>query len=340
MRSLYAVLAFIFYIALWPLAANSHALQPGYLELKPLGGSSWQVFWRVPDVSGRPMAINVALPEGCDPSAGPGLRNDGTAWSARWVVGCENGLTGGVIAIPGLETTQTDVLLRYGLNPDGQAGPVDQTHRLTADSPSLILPTPQGPWAVAKSYTGLGITHILGGPDHLLFVLTLMLLIRGKARLLGAVTAFTLSHSLTLAAAALGWLNMPGPPVEAVIALSIVFMASEALKRPDTDARLPLSQRAPWALAFGFGLLHGLGFGSALMEIGLPQSAVPVALLAFNVGVELGQLLFIACVLALVWIGMKLTQRQTLPQLARVVPCYFVGCVAMFWTLERMAAFF
>lgn len=340
MRAIFARLAFIFCIVFWPLAGHSHALQPGYLELKPLGGTSWQVFWRVPDVSGRPMPIDVALPKGCDPATGPSLRNDGTAWSALWVVNCADGLTGGVISIPGLETTQTDVLLRYGLNAGGRAGPVDQTHRLTADAPNLMLPTPQGLWSVAKSYTGLGITHILGGLDHLLFVLTLMLLIHGPGRLLGAVTAFTLSHSLTLAAAAVGWLNMPGPPVEAVIALSIVFMASEAVRRPADDSPLTLSQRAPWALAFGFGLLHGLGFGSALMEIGLPQSAVPVALLAFNVGVELGQLLFIAGVLSVVWIGLKVAQRQTLPRLVRVVPGYLVGCIAMFWTLERMAAFF
>ena len=181
----------------------------------------------------------------------------------------------------------------------------------------------------------LGVEHILGGIDHLLFVLALLLIVRGGKRIFFTITAFTLAHSITLVAATLGWVHVPGPPIEAMIALSIVFVAAEIVR--GLRGKPGLTARAPWVVAFCFGLLHGFGFAGALAEVGLPQKAIPVALLTFNVGVELGQLIFVAIVLALRWLWQRvpLTPRAWTPY---VVP-YAIGAVAMFWVVERVAAF-
>jgi hydrogenase/urease accessory protein HupE len=188
---------------------------------------------------------------------------------------------------------------------------------------------------VAWSYLRLGAEHILGGIDHLLFVLALLLIVRGGKRILMTVTAFTVAHSLTLVAATLRIVHVPGPPVEAIIALSIVFVAAEVAH--GLQGRPGLTARAPWLVAFTFGLLHGFGFAGALAEVGLPQHAIAVALLMFNVGVELGQLAFVAVVLAA---GMALAQlRLDWPRWAPRVPAYAIGSIAMLWTIERIAAF-
>lgn len=270
--------------------ARAHALQPGYLELQMLGPESWRAFWRKPAVGGAPMPIEVQLPARCDQREAPEARFDGAAYVAQWLVTCPGGLAGGEIAIPGLEATRTDVLVRYEREPG-----VGATQRLTPDAPSFVVPTSPGLLEVARSYFGLGVDHILEGADHLLFVFALLLLIRDPWRLVAAVTAFTVAHSLTLAAASVGWLVVPAPPVEAVVALSIMFLASELLHEREGEQRV--TERFPWVVAFAFGLLHGLGFATALKEIGLPEGDVPLALLAFNLGVEAGQLLFIAAVL-------------------------------------------
>jgi hydrogenase/urease accessory protein HupE len=180
------------------------------------------------------------------------------------------------------------------------------------------------------------VEHILAGLDHLLFVLALLLVVRGVKRIIATVTAFTVAHSLTLVAATLGWVHVPGPPVEAIIALSIVFVAGEVLH--GLRGRPGLTARAPWVVAFSFGLLHGLGFAGALAEVGLPDTAIPVALLTFNVGVEIGQLMFIVAVLA---VRALVTRLVVLP--AALVPriaAYGIGSLAAFWTVERIAGFF
>jgi hydrogenase/urease accessory protein HupE len=194
---------------------------------------------------------------------------------------------------------------------------------------------PQGTGAVAWSYFVLGVEHILGGIDHLLFVLALLLIVRGSRRIIATVTAFTVAHSVTLAAATLGWVHVPGPPVEAIIALSIVFVASEVVHA--RQGRAGLTEQAPWIVAFSFGLLHGFGFAGALAEVGLPQAAIPLALLTFNVGVEVGQLMFVAAVLALRFVGTRFLRGEAtwLP----VATAYGVGAVAAFWTIERVAGF-
>ena len=320
-----------------PAPAHAHALEPAYLELTPIGGEAWRVFWRRPDVQGRPMRIDVRLPAGCEPASAPDPSFDGRAWVATWAATCADGLTGGEIAIPGLTSTRTDVLVRY----ETEAGDT-RTVRLTPDSPAFAVARDPGATDVLRTYMPLGIGHILGGLDHLLFVLALLLLIPDRWRLVGAITAFTVAHSITMAAATLGWVTLPGPPVEAVIALSIMFVAAELTLRDGSGDRL--SQRRPWLVSFAFGLLHGFGFAGALRQIGLPQSDVPLALFSFNLGVEIGQLLFVGAVL-LAALGMRVVAPRALqafrsPRSDASLACaYLIGSIAAFWFIERIAAF-
>jgi hypothetical protein len=213
--------------------------------------------------------------------------------------------------------------------------------RLTAATPAFVVPEAMTTLGVFASYFRLGVDHILQGIDHLLFVFVLLLLIRNWRRLLGAVTAFTVAHSLSLAAASLGWIIIPIAPVEAVIALSIAVLAAEVLRPP--GSKPSLTERAPWVVAFAFGLLHGLGFASALLEIGLPEGDVPLALLAFNLGVEAGQILFLAVVLTL---GAAIARiypagrRHVMPGSPGLrTAAYAIGTLAAFWVFERMVVF-
>jgi len=256
------------------------------------------------------------------------------ALTERWAVRRTGGMTGSTIHIAGLSATMTDVLVRVE-RLDGTT----QVTRLTPSAPSFVVEAAPRAMQVAATYLKLGVEHILGGIDHLLFVLALLILVKGRRRLIWTVTAFTVAHSLTLAAATLGFVHVPGPPVEAAIALSIVFVAAEIIRSRQGEAGL--TERYPWVVAFTFGLLHGLGFASALNQIGLPQSAIPVALLFFNVGVEIGQLLFIAAVLIVVALARQVIRRVpvTGPAWAWRVPPYAIGSVAAFWVIQRIAAF-
>jgi hydrogenase/urease accessory protein HupE len=323
--------------ALLPGRVESHALEPGYLELSHFGGTEWRVTWRKPQVQGRPMAIDAVLPETCTPRRGPAPTFDGRAFVAGWVADCPDDLGGGTIAIEGLEVTRTDVLVRYTLA--DEAAP--QSHRLTPDTPAFEVPPPQGPLARFADYFRLGVDHILSGLDHLLFVLALLLLIRRAGPLLAAITSFTVAHSISLGAATFGWFVVPAPPVEAVVALSIVVVAAELAQPPEQGLRL--TERFPWTVAFLFGLLHGLGFASALRELGLPEGDVALALLAFNLGVEAGQLMFIAVVLTA---GLFLARllRGGAPILAPGsqslrVSAYAIGTLASVWMIDRVAGF-
>jgi hydrogenase/urease accessory protein HupE len=317
--------------------ACAHALQPGFLQIEALDRTHWRIAWRVPDVGGQPMPLALSLPEGCDRPTPPPLRFDGLAHVAAWPVTCPSGLAGGTIRVDGLEATQTDVLVRFELTP-GAVG----TLRLTPTEIAAELPERPSPGTVFTSYTRMGIDHILSGTDHLLFVFALMLLVPDGRRLFGAITAFTAAHSLSLAAAALGWIVVPPPPVEAVIALSIMFLAAE-LARPSGQPPSLLVNR-PWIASFGFGLLHGLGFAGALKEIGLPEGEVPLALFAFNIGVEIGQLMFVATILVS-WFAL----RRILPGAAAILAGgtrvglrtlgYAIGTISAFWFLTRLAAF-
>jgi hydrogenase/urease accessory protein HupE len=311
--------------------AFAHELQPSSLELRQLTPDRFEVIWRAPIYYKKPHPARLELPESWRTVGTPTVKQlPDSALHRRLVEVPENAIDGAVIRFNGLEATITDVFARFKWL-DG----TETTAIARPSQPWVEVDAQQGAWQVAWDYTLLGIDHILSGFDHLTFVLALLLIVSGARRLLITVTSFTLAHSITLAAATLGVLWVPGPPVEAVIALSILFLASELVK-VNRD-QFSLTARYPWIVAFVFGLLHGFGFAGALGDIGLPQNEVPLVLLMFNVGVEIGQLLFIAFILAIVVILNKL--RREWPAWARQVPAYGIGGIAAFWLIERVAGF-
>ena len=309
--------------------AAAHEVRPGYLELSERAGDRFDVLWKVPARGDARLAIEARLPERCAELAPRSRIASEAAVTERWSVRCPGGLVGETIAIDGLVGTLTDVLVRLEAR-DGSA----RIARLTPREPAFRVEARPGRAEVAATYLRLGVEHILGGIDHMLFVLALLLLVRGTRRLVATVTAFTVAHSLTLAAATLGIVRVRQAPVEAVNALSIVFVAAEIVQ--EARGRPGLGSRRPWLLAFAFGLLHGLGFAGALRAVGLPEHSIPLALCFFNVGVELGQLLFIACALPLAALGRRAALRW--PVLSAQIPAYGIGCIAAFWTLERIAS--
>lgn len=311
--------------------ADAHEVRPAYLELKQTSADTFDVGWKVP-ARGENMrfGLYLRLPAECENLTDPrGMFTRG-AYIERWNIRHPESLVGSTIHIDGLKTTLTDVLVRIE-RLDGTT----QVARLTPTNPSLLIEASPSASQVVWTYLALGVEHILLGIDHLLFVLALLLLVKGWKRLAATITAFTIAHSITLVAATLGFVHVPGPPVEAIIALSIVFVAAEIVH--GRQGRLGVSARWPWIVAFTFGLLHGLGFAGALSEVGLPQQAIPLALLFFNVGVEVGQLLFIAAVAIIFRAASRIQIR--FPRSFEVIPPYAIGCVAMFWVIQRVAGF-
>ena len=328
------VLAF----APWPIA-NAHEVRPGYLEVRQVDVEAFDVLWKVPAKGEYRLRLHARLPKECTgaPNQGVFVRD---AFVERWRAICPGGLAGRTIDIEGLSATRTDVLARIEWI-DGTT----QTTRLTPERTSFIAAAAPGPLEVAKTYFALGVEHILRGIDHLLFVLGLLFLVGDWRRLVATVTAFTVAHSITLAAATLGLVHVAQAPVEATIALSIMFVAAEIIHGAHGQPRL--ATRAPWLVAFVFGLLHGFGFAGALREIGLPPKDVPLALLFFNVGVEIGQLLFVAAVVAVFSILTRLLRQQGSrdhgpwhsESLIRTPIAYAIGSVAAFWTVQRIVGF-
>lgn len=247
-----------------------------------------------------------------------------------WSFSAMEPLAGQEVVINGLSSTMTDALVRVEFA-DGR----EWVERLTPGTSRATIPAIQGGWAVAATYLKLGIEHILLGLDHLLFVLALILIAPNTRQLVMAITAFSVAHSITLASATLGFVNVPPPPVEAAIALSIALVALEIVRAREGKAGIAV--HAPWVVAFAFGLLHGFGFAGALSEVGLPAGHIPAALFFFNVGVEIGQLLFVAVVLGLAALfGLA---RRPLPRWAALTPAYLIGSLAMFWVIQRVSVF-
>ena len=335
-RLIFAVMA-----VLLAQPAVSDELRPGYLEIRQTGPGTYNLLFKIP-ARGEDLrlAIYVKLPEGIQDVGPPRGSFGNGAYVERRSIRRDGGLAGQAVSIEGLSATSTDVLVRI----ESLEGAI-QTERLSPTKTSFLIQAVPGSGEVAATYLWLGIEHILFGVDHLLFVLALVILVRGWKRVAITVTAFTIAHSITLAAATLGFVNAPGPPVEATIALSIMLVSVEILNarrgKPNLTARLP------WLVAFSFGLLHGFGFAGALAEVGLPQHAIPVALLFFNLGVEIGQLAFVAAVLTAAGLfraAMALRFDPSLVQVAAdrldVIAAYVIGTVAAFWLIERTSAFF
>ncbi|MEE9184348.1 MAG: HupE/UreJ family protein [Acidimicrobiia bacterium] len=310
--------------------ARAHEVRPGYLELRQTGPEIYDVLWKVPARGDLRLGLYVRLPENCQPITPKAHYGAGGAFLERWTIRCAGKLAGRTIAIEGLSTTLTDVLVRL----EGSDG-TSQVARLTPSAPAFVVEAAPTRAQVAGTYLRLGVEHILGGIDHLLFVLALLLIVKGRWLLLKTITAFTVAHSITLAVATLGFVHVPSAPVEAVIALSIVFLGSEIAH--SRMGKPGLTQKYPWVVAFTFGLLHGFGFAGALAEIGLPQGQIPLALLLFNGGVEVGQLMFIGTVLGLMAAFQRFSVR--LPAWAWRVPTYAIGSIAAYWLLTRTTAF-
>jgi len=307
---------------------QAHEVRPGYLRIQQLADDQFDVLWRVPARGDMRLGIYVRLPPNCAADDKPLTWQEGGTFVERQSAVCPGGIVGQPVVIDGLSSTMIDVLARYE-RLDGTT----QVARLTPAEPGFEVTEAESLSQVAKTYGVLGIEHILLGFDHLLFVLALLLLVPNLRMLFWTITAFTLAHSLTLAAATLGWANVPQQPVEAVIALSILFVAMEIVHWK--QGKPGLTRRWPWVVSFTFGLLHGFGFAGALSAIGLPEHAIPMALLFFNLGVEAGQLMFIAAVLA-AW---AVFRRIDWPEWAWRVPVYSIGSLEAFWTIERIAGF-
>lgn len=320
-------------LLLWALAsvAQADVFRPAYLELREAGGDAYEVLWKVPAQSeSQRLSLQVRFPDGTQVLGEPRSAFADNAVVEHWKIHRAGGLVGQTVRIEGKALGVTDVIARVE-----RADGTSQVARLPADRPVFTIEAPTGTGEIAWSYLLLGIEHILGGIDHLLFVLALLLIVRGGKRIVATVTAFTIAHSITLVAATLGWVHVPGAPVEAIIALSIVFVAAEVVH--GLRGKPGLTAGAPWMVAFSFGLLHGFGFAGALAEVGLPQKAIPVALLMFNVGVEIGQLLFVSAVLLLTAFARQLP--LILPRWADYVMPYAIGTIAMHWVIQRVGSF-
>jgi len=277
-------------VFLSPLPGHAHEVRPAYLDLSEDRPGEFSVLWKTPMAGTMRLALDPAFSGVVEVLAPVVSRPTGDAAVQTWRLRTDR-LRGQTLRISGLESTLTDVLVRVSFA-DGSTW----VERLTPQRSDALIPVRPSAWSVAGTYLGLGVEHILTGVDHLLFVLALLLLTTGTWRLVKTVTAFTVAHSITLCLAILGIVHVPSKPIEAVIALSIVFVAAEILHA--REGKAGLAARMPWIMAFTFGLLHGFGFAGALSEVGLPEGQIPVALLFFNLGVETGQMLFIAGVLA------------------------------------------
>lgn len=307
--------------------AQADEIRPFAIDFTETEPGRWSLDWKQPLAApGSAELIVPQIPANCRIVGAPSRMPAAMALIGHAEVTCRGEIAGGMIALPQL-AGGSDALLRVA--------PLDravQSHRLTAREPAaVILARPDG-WQVFRSYLGIGTEHILMGWDHLLFVIALVLLVRGSWPVVKAATAFTLAHSITLAAATLGQAGLPQRPVEALIALSIVFLAVELMR----EGRETWTRRWPWIVAFAFGLLHGFGFAAALREIGLPEGEVPTALLAFNLGVEAGQLLVIAAVLALRTAVTRLVPKAEAPALK--IATYAIGITASYWLIDRLVS--
>jgi hypothetical protein len=311
-------------------ACLAHEIRPSYLELREDRPGEFDVLFKTPMRGEMRLSLAPAFPDGVEQITPPTLRITADAAIHTWRVRTSDQLHGRTIRIAGLENTLTDAIVRI-VFADGTTW----TQRLTPQNAIATVPPRQSAWSVAGIYLKLGVEHILTGIDHLLFVLALLLICRGTWLLVRTVTAFTVAHSVTLALASLGYVHVPSAPVEALIALSIVFVASEIVLM--RQGREGLTARRPWLVAFVFGLLHGLGFAGALSEVGLPEGHIPLALLFFNIGVEIGQLAFVAAALSLI-VGLQ-RMRIALLRPAELVVSYGIGSIAMFWVFDRVSGF-
>jgi hydrogenase/urease accessory protein HupE len=328
-RSTMAVTGFLVTLMLISIAF-AHEIRPAYLQIDEIGPGRYQLLWRTPLLSGMRLPVLLRFSDEFRDIAEPATQELSDSLIERHVfdVG-EQGLTAKRIEFVGLQATITDVLVRVQM--------LNGAHSTTLVRPSqpwVDIAGSQGPFPVARAYVVHGIEHILLGADHLLFVLGLVLLVKNRWMLIKTITAFTVAHSITLALATFGYASIPMPPLNAAIALSILFLGPEIIRAWRGGTSLTIRQ--PWIVAFAFCLLHGFGFASGLTQMGLPQNDIPLALFSFNVGVELGQLGFVALILLLEKSFSVLAIRW--PRIIELLPAYAVGGLGAFWTIDRLIA--
>lgn len=330
MSRVLALLACVFAVFAAAAPAHAHEVRPAYLQIDEIGPDRYAVTWRTPLLSGMPLPVALGFPDDVRTVSGPGVQELPGSTIERRVIDAPGGLAGQRIDFVGLQLTITDVLVRVAAG-DGRS----TTTMVHPPRPWVEIPAEAPPLGRALAYLRHGIEHILFGIDHLLFIAALMLIVRDWRVLVQTITAFTLAHSITLGLATFGLVTLPAAPVEAMVALSIVLVAVEAvrLRRGETS----LATDWPWLVAFAFGLLHGFGFAGALVGLGLPPGDVPLALLFFNLGVEIGQLVFIAAILA---VAAALRRIFPIPRTVPVAAAYLIGITAAFWGFERLDAMF
>ncbi len=316
--------------------ASAHEIRPAYLELREEEPGKFSVLWKTPMRGDARLALEPEFSGESTALPPVTVRTLPGAAIQQWMLLAPT-LRGQTLRIRGLEGSMTDVLVRIEF-----ADGTTWVQRLTGQGPSANIPMRQSGWSVASVYLKLGVEHILTGIDHLLFVLALIIITRGGWKLVKTVTAFTVSHSITLTLATLGYVHIPQRPVEAAIALSIVFVAVEILR--ERQGRAGITARAPWIVALTFGLMHGLGFAGGLSEAGLPAGHIPTALLFFSIGVEAGQFLFIGVVMSVIALLRRAASlltpiNQERSPFIQLLPPYAIGAVAMFLVIQRIAAF-
>jgi hydrogenase/urease accessory protein HupE len=319
-------------VFLFAPVGRAHEARPAYLEIKETAPGQFSVLWRTPVLAGMRLPLVLEMPDGVKNVKEPVIQElTDSLVERRSIDAGPNGLSGKRIEFVGLQLTITDVLVRLEML-DGRKW----TAIARPSQPWVEMAASQSWWEVMGTYIVEGIRHILFGADHLLFVLGLLLIVKNRWMLLKTVTAFTVAHSITLAIATLGYAEAPVLPLNAAIALSILFLGPEIVRswRGETSFTI----RRPWVVAFAFGLLHGFGFASALTSAGLPPGDLPVALLSFNIGVEVGQLGFVALILAMKRSFRVLEIRW--PSWMQALPGYTVGTLGAFWTIQRVALLF
>jgi hypothetical protein len=305
--------------------------RPALLEITESEPGWYAVVWKVPLQNGRALALSPKFPEHLQQIGPTSARvMQGSSIQQSTWMSQSGSLVGSTIEIDGLTALPVDVILQIDMA-DGS----EHSAILRPASPTFVVPERATKWTVAGSYWKIGTIHILEGYDHLLFVLALLLIIPNLWMLFKTITAFTVAHSISLALATLGVVEIPGAPTEAAIALSILFLAVEIVH--SREGRVTFTEKYPWVVALAFGLIHGLGFAGALAEVGLPQQEIPLALLMFNVGVETGQILFVCVVLALITLFRRVPVSWPAGSW-RLMP-YTIGSVAAFWTLQRIGSF-
>ncbi len=326
MKSISSILLLLFA----GISIYAHEVRPAYFSISQQDSITYQIVWNVPAIGTGIPKIFPVIPKNWEIISEQSNLYPGNL-RRTYLVRVTDGIEGKTLHFNGLNKTLIEVLISIK-----KSNGIQYSARIQPSNPSYLIPVTPDRFSIIKTYLILGIEHILLGIDHLLFVLALLMLTKGFKIILKTITAFTIAHSITLSLAALGFVGLPGAPVEAVIALSIVFLAVELVH--NLNGHKGLTARFPWIVAFIFGLLHGFGFASALVQLGLPQIDIPWALLFFNVGVEIGQIAFVTVVIGIIWM---LTQiKHSWPLWIKKIPPYAIGCIASFWMIERLLGFF